>query len=71
MSNEKSQKNQQNKGQTQQHRITRTNPETGQPEEQMIDQTRWRTDGKNLRAEGWTRPDGDETDEETGETTQQ
>ena len=53
-----------NKGQSKLHTIRNSN--TG--EERQVSQEEWRTNGKTLKGEGWTRPDEDATTEEPAPT---
>lgn len=57
------------KGQQHEGTMTRINPETGVSETQTVTNERWRTEGKQLRAEGWTRPDDEEDSTDSGGTT--
>lgn len=45
------------------HTITRVNPDTGETETREVSQEEWREQGRQLRAEGWQRPDDDEADD--------
>ena len=48
-----------NKGQEKLHLIQRTNPETGAVEQKEISQADYKVQRETLKADGWTRVDGD------------
>jgi len=55
------------KGLQKEHEMTRTNPETGEEETMMVTQADWKAQGRDLRAQGWTRPEDEDETETEGE----
>jgi hypothetical protein len=51
------------KGLDKEHTIARSNPDTGGVETRVITQREWKDQGKQLRADGWSRPEGVEEEE--------
>lgn len=46
-----------------------TDPATGEPVTMTVNNERWRTEGKTLRAEGWRAPEGEDEVEGDGGAT--